>query len=254
MSENLYGQNKPQGQSQQPGHDQNSQTQDSQAQRQYQGQVPQNNSSQQGNYQGNGAQNSYQQQYPQQPQQGSGNQHLFYGGQAQNQQPTPSAGQPSYNTQYSSSSNMVSGQQQYSTPSTLRRPGRMPQDRATPHSRTIIQLKVTTNISRLRIHGVTLSRGTPVSRVVIRHRITKALRDTRTSSNRDLHSRKATVRILPRRSRTDHLSIMEILPTPSRRSKPPTELLVLNLHSKMLSRATVSRILTRSLAGIRTSL
>ena len=69
MSENLYGQNKPQGQSQQPGQDQNSQNQGSQAQQQYQGQVPQSNSSQQGNYQGNGAQNSYQQQYPQQPQQ-----------------------------------------------------------------------------------------------------------------------------------------------------------------------------------------
>ena len=139
-------------------------------------------------------------------------------------------------------------------PSILRRLGRAPQGRATPHSRTIIQLKVTTNTSRTRVHGITLSRGAPVSRAVIRHRITKALRDTRTSSNRDLHSTTVTVRIPLRCSRADHLSIAEIPPTLSSRSRLPTELPVLNLHSKMLSRATVSRTLTHSLAGIRTSL
>ena len=250
MSENLYGQNKPQGQSQQPGQDQNSQNQDSQAQQQYQGQAPQNTSSQQGNYQGNGAQNSYQQQYPQQPQQGSGNQHLFYGGQAQNQQPTPSAGQPSYNTQYSSSSNMVSGQQQHSAPQHSSQTGQ----NASGQGYASQQSYNTTNISRPRNHGITLSRGTLASRIVIRHRITKILRDTRTPSNRDLHSRTATVRVLLGRSRADHLFITEILPTLSHSSRPPTELLVPNLHSKMLSRATVNRILTRRRADTRTKL
>ena len=139
-------------------------------------------------------------------------------------------------------------------PSILRRLGRMLQDRATPHSRVIIRHKVTTNISRPRNHGITLSRGTLASRIVIRHRITKILRDTRTPSNRDLHSRTATVRVLLGRSRADHLFITEILPTLSHSSRPPTELLVPNLHSKMLSRATVNRILTRRRADTRTKL
>ena len=115
---------------------------------------------------------------------------------------------------------MVSGQQLRRL-SILRRLGRMLQDRATPHSRVIIRHKVTTNIQPTQESRNYSQQGNSGQQNSNSAQNYQNSRDTRTPSNRDLHSQNSYGQSsAPGRSRADHLFITEILPTLSHSSRP----------------------------------